>query len=702
VTAARRVAFVAGLLAAAATLIVPAPFARADSLPATAPQAISWLTPLPRPHGLQLPRPPEENHCGSHPVLQDWESNVVMSVNPTNPANLVTAHQQDWADAEVVEYSFDAGRTWSTVVPRTTACTWRMGMDAVEPPGPPASAADFSQFNSAYDESLSFGPDGIAYLASNVTNPTSTHTATLVNRSLDGGRTWSDPAVLKAAFAPCAPGTEGLNCVPTGEVVDVVNATADPSRPGHAYVAYDVFDFPTLVQSEQVVSHTTDGGETWCGPPGPCEEASPPTPIPSHAGELAAVTELQVLRDGTLVDVFTELPHGQAKGAIHGPATIWATRLRNPTDPASTWSDPVRIAVASDARNIGIKTAVGPDGALYVVWVEADTPEDCPPAPDQQRSCFKLMYAKSADGGLTWPNSPLPSGTIGPPIAGPPPAAGDPPQLAAGVAMMPAVTVADDGTPHGTLGVAFYDHRNDDDKNDATNPLVTDYWLRHSHDGGANWTEQHLAGPFNKQPPASWDDPSTPTVEGPSNPLGQYPAIAPFGGGFATAFPLHRALPGANFSQAPCPPAPDPPIVDLCPPKNTDIFFSHIGSAADLSLTNADSPDPVGVAELLTYTLDVTNYGPTTASSVTLTDVLPKSARLRSTSSDHGRCAQRTTTRIECNLAELQSGETATVTIVARPTKKGTIVNTATVGASQPVDLNPANNTASATTTVTP
>jgi uncharacterized repeat protein (TIGR01451 family) len=121
---------------------------------------------------------------------------------------------------------------------------------------------------------------------------------------------------------------------------------------------------------------------------------------------------------------------------------------------------------------------------------------------------------------------------------------------------------------------------------------------------------------------------------------------------------------------------------------------------ADIALTNSGSPDRVLVGEQLTYALDVTNNGPSNASGVTLTDLLPRSVRLRSARSDHGRCTQRRPGRVDCNLAELSSGETATVTIVVRPTRRGTIVNTATVRASQPIDSNPANNTATASTTV--
>jgi uncharacterized repeat protein (TIGR01451 family) len=122
---------------------------------------------------------------------------------------------------------------------------------------------------------------------------------------------------------------------------------------------------------------------------------------------------------------------------------------------------------------------------------------------------------------------------------------------------------------------------------------------------------------------------------------------------------------------------------------------------ADLSLTDSDSPDPASIGELLTYTLDVTNNGPSSAGGVSLTDLLPKNVRLRSARSDHGRCAQRTPRRIECNLAEISSGETATVTIVARPTRAGTLLNTATVRESQAIDPDLSNNTAVETTEVT-
>jgi uncharacterized repeat protein (TIGR01451 family) len=123
---------------------------------------------------------------------------------------------------------------------------------------------------------------------------------------------------------------------------------------------------------------------------------------------------------------------------------------------------------------------------------------------------------------------------------------------------------------------------------------------------------------------------------------------------------------------------------------------------ADLAITKTDAPDPVSLGGVLTYTLTVTNNGPGAAGSVTATDQLPKNVTLRSARSDRGRCLQPRPRKVVCNLADLASGETATATIVVRPAKKGRIVNTATAQASQPIDRDPADNTATATTEVVP
>jgi uncharacterized repeat protein (TIGR01451 family) len=124
--------------------------------------------------------------------------------------------------------------------------------------------------------------------------------------------------------------------------------------------------------------------------------------------------------------------------------------------------------------------------------------------------------------------------------------------------------------------------------------------------------------------------------------------------------------------------------------------------AADLSVTLSDDPDPVAVGGLLTYTATVTNAGPNGARDVALTDLLPKSMRLRSARSDHGRCVQRRPRRIDCNLTDLARGESAQVTIRVRGTRSGTFSNVATVTAGRPSDPVLVNNAATESTTVVP
>jgi uncharacterized repeat protein (TIGR01451 family) len=124
-------------------------------------------------------------------------------------------------------------------------------------------------------------------------------------------------------------------------------------------------------------------------------------------------------------------------------------------------------------------------------------------------------------------------------------------------------------------------------------------------------------------------------------------------------------------------------------------------ASADLSITKTDSPDPVHIGQKLTYTIVVTNNGPDGATGVTLQDDFPKTTGFGSVSSTQGSCS-RSKTRVTCILGTMASGSTATVTLVVKPTQKGTITNTVTVSATSPADPNTANNTATQNTLVKP
>ena len=120
-------------------------------------------------------------------------------------------------------------------------------------------------------------------------------------------------------------------------------------------------------------------------------------------------------------------------------------------------------------------------------------------------------------------------------------------------------------------------------------------------------------------------------------------------------------------------------------------------TGADLQVTKTDRPDPVTAGGTVTYTITVKNNGPDRAIGVRVTDTLPAGVTLVSASQG---CTG--TTTVTCNVGNLASGETATITIAVRARTAGTLTNTARVDSNQPVDPVAANNVAVETTTVNP
>ncbi len=124
-------------------------------------------------------------------------------------------------------------------------------------------------------------------------------------------------------------------------------------------------------------------------------------------------------------------------------------------------------------------------------------------------------------------------------------------------------------------------------------------------------------------------------------------------------------------------------------------------SSADLSITEADSPDPVTTGANLTYTLTLTNNGAADAQNVTATDNLPSAVTFVSCgSTGDGVCAG-SGNDPTVTFASLASGSSATITLVitANGPAGTTITNTARVSSATP-DANTGNNYATATTFV--
>jgi uncharacterized repeat protein (TIGR01451 family) len=133
------------------------------------------------------------------------------------------------------------------------------------------------------------------------------------------------------------------------------------------------------------------------------------------------------------------------------------------------------------------------------------------------------------------------------------------------------------------------------------------------------------------------------------------------------------------------------------------IVGNAVAAAADLAvaLTASTSSLPGGS---ITYTVTVTNKGPSTAQNVKLSDTLPSTTTyaLQSQSSGSSFTLSESGGAISDTIASLASGATASFTIMADipfTTAAGTISDTATVSSST-TDSNSANNTATASTTV--
>jgi hypothetical protein len=182
--------------------------------------------------------------------------------------------------------------------------------------------------------------------------------------------------------------------------------------------------------------------------------------------------QIAVGPDGTLYDVAATLFTGA--GIQPNEQGVYMGVMRS-TDAGLHWSAPAQIAPIRTVQlfvpddNFPIRggdyipdIAVDPvSGAIYVVWSDGlGTPID------------RVVMARSTDGGRHW---------TGPTV------------VAGGGPTVQSYNHAVEVTPDGTVLLAYFDDRNNVVGDGVA---TTDVWLRHSHDAGATWAEQHLHGPF--------------------------------------------------------------------------------------------------------------------------------------------------------------------------------------------------------------
>jgi hypothetical protein len=373
----------------------------------------------------------------------DMEVEPMVAVDPTDGKHLVGAWQQDrWSNGgsngTLGAYSLDGGATWTPTHAAFSRCAG----------GVAGSAGDYER---ASDPWVSIGPTGIVWQSALAFDGTTSRNAMVAATSADGGKTWSDAALLQADDDP-----DVLN--------DKDSITADPTDPGRAYVVWERLTGLTQpmmpIGTGPTMMARAEGG-VWQ----PARAIYDPGVDAQTLGNI-----IVVLPDGTLVDVFEHFTMTSTT-----TPTVDIEVIRS-TDHGDTWSAPITLLSAfvqlglADHNNVPVRAggmpaiAVDPtSGQIYVVVEAAFV----------NRLKDQIGIMTSTDGGLTW-SLPVPVDTT---------------QASSVAAFTPAVAVADDGT----VGVSFYDTRDADGSKDHFDVAA---FMVTSTDHGATWTEERLTGPF--------------------------------------------------------------------------------------------------------------------------------------------------------------------------------------------------------------
>jgi len=146
---------------------------------------------------------------------------------------------------------------------------------------------------------------------------------------------------------------------------------------------------------------------------------------------------------------------------------------------------------------------------------------------------------------------------------------------------------------------------------------------------------------------------------------------------------------------------------DANPGNNSSTALTNATASADVSIVKT-APAAAATSSNLTYSITVTNNGPSDAAGVTMSDTLPPNTTFVSESQPTGPAficinpPSGGTGTVSCSIATLTAGTSATFSIVVQiavAAPLGPSSNTATVTTSSP-DPNPANNSSTAITTI--
>ncbi len=176
------------------------------------------------------------------------------------------------------------------------------------------------------------------------------------------------------------------------------------------------------------------------------------------------------------------------------------------------------------------------------------------------------------------------------------------------------------------------------------------------------------------------------------------PDLAP--GGQAQIHVVYNTpvAPGTNDAQVTAATTHDPdsapsttPLSSGNPPVQDDEASAGVPAIGDVSLTNVTTTPANYVGEVATFTVTVTNGGPTNTTGVMVTDLLPAGLQFVSSTPSVGTY---NSSNGVWNIATMVNGAVVTLTIDARVTNPGVVTTTAQVTASTATDVDstPGNN----------
>jgi hypothetical protein len=400
------------------------------------------------------------------PGTEDSAYEPSLFVDPGDADRLAAAWIQDGGLAIMTGASRDGGRSWKTA------------------PAPGASHCSGGRTGGVVDPWLSYGPDGVLYLATlgadlapgfPLTNP---QTQVAVNRSSDLGVSWSPVVAVQPE---------------DGGDYDKPSLTADPRVAGRVYAVWGSRSGPGGAYGVSQFAQSADGGRSWTA----AQAIYVPVPSPpawTHGNVIA------VLADGTLLDFFVLVN----ESPYFGVALPDAEMVIRSSDGGRSWSAPVKIADvpsrlaakgSAEAQRIDDisvpAVALDRSGTINLAWHQNPSP-----------MTGAIMLARSHDEGRSW-SAPSAAAEYG------------------GQAFFPALATQ----PDGTLGLLWYDTRHDTP--DSAH-MATDVWFAQSRDEGRSWQEIHLAGPF--------DALSGPDFFGVGRTIGDYVSLAGTPSGFDALF----------------------------------------------------------------------------------------------------------------------------------------------------------------------